>query len=171
MSNNWFQIIGLFSAGLIVGSLINLQNAYKRILRNIEDEVLKSLEPRSLILTVGSDDRDIIGHLMNYTRKPTSSVSLLIPRPINLEPGETVFLPLELKCEVPKIMGCVIHLHPRLQPLMIPNGQVVCVPGKHDHVTVPINNPSTRPVHFKMGTIGFHLYAGDFGMFNVQVRN
>ncbi len=164
--NSWSG--AFFIAGVTIGGIYHTIN---RLINKIEKMLQAKMDERHILIKINSSDIDIVGNLINYTKKPVKKVPLILPHDVTVMGGGTTRVQLNIGLIIPKNMGFFIRASEKIEPLIINksgNG-MICSPGEYPSIIVLLKNPSDKVVRFSLGTIGFHLYAGDLGMFNIEI--
>lgn len=168
--NSWSGVLSIAGIVVVGGAIYHTVN---KLVRKIEKMLLTKMDERHILLKINSSDKDIVGHLINYTKEPVKNIPLILPNDVVVMGGSIVRVQLNIGCVVPKNIGFFVRASEKIEPLIInkSGNTMICSSGEYPNIIISLKNPSDQTIRFSLGTIGFYLYAGDLGMFNVQVTD
>ncbi len=168
--NSWSGALSIAGVAVVGGAIYHTIN---RLINKVEKMLMSKMDERHIVIKINSSDTDILGHLINYTKEPVKNVPLILPHDVTVMGGGTMRVQLNIGCIIPKNMGFFIRASEKIEPLIInkSGNTMICSSGEYPSIIVLLKNPTDHAVRLSLGTIGFHLYAGDLGMFNVEIAD
>jgi hypothetical protein len=168
--NNWSGILSIAGVAVVGGVIYHTVN---KLVHKIEKMLMIKMKERHILLKINSSDKDIVGHLINCTTKPVKNIPLILPDEIIVPANGTTRVNLKIGYIIPENIGFFIMASENIEPLIINKSANIMIysPGEYSDIVITLKNSSNVIKKLPIGTVGFYLYAGDFGMFNVQITN